>query len=68
MSRSTSCRFKTTSSRTASRTEYFEAAIVGTLTIATPTFAYRGAIDDGRNGYLASAQQWADVLREQEAQ
>ena len=41
-----------------SELKYFEAAIVGTVTIATPTFTYRGAIDDGRNGYLATAQQW----------
>ena len=45
-----------------SELKYFEAAIVGTVTIATPTFTYRAAIDDGRNGYLATAQQWSDVL------
>ena len=50
-----------------SELKYFEAAIVGTVTIATPTFTYRGAIDDGRNGYLATAQQWNDILRERVA-
>ena len=50
-----------------SELKYFEAAIVGTVTIATPTFTYRGAIDDGWNGYLATAQQWDDVLRERVA-
>ena len=45
-----------------SELKYFEAAIVGTVTIATPTFTYRQAIDDGRNGYLATAQQWAEIL------
>ncbi len=51
-----------------SELKYFEAAIVGTATIATPTFTYRGAIDDGWNGYLATAQQWGEVLRERVAQ
>ena len=50
-----------------SELKYFEAAIVGTITIATPTFTYRGVIDDGCNGYLATAQQWDDVLRERVA-
>ena len=50
-----------------SELKYFEAAIVGTVTIATPTFTYRGAIDDGWNGYLATAQQWNDILRERVA-
>jgi glycosyltransferase involved in cell wall biosynthesis len=48
-----------------SELKYFEAAIVGTVTIATPTFTYRRVIDDGWNGRLAAAQQWDDVLREQ---
>jgi glycosyltransferase involved in cell wall biosynthesis len=50
-----------------SELKYFEAAIVGTVTVATPTFTYRGVIDDGWNGYLATAQQWDDVLRERVA-
>jgi len=50
-----------------SELKYFEAAIVGTVTIATPTFTYRGVIDHGWNGYLATAQQWEDVLRERVA-
>jgi len=50
-----------------SELKYFEAAIVGTVTIATPTFTYREAIDDGRNGYLATAQQWTDILQERVA-
>ena len=51
-----------------SELKYFEAAIVGTVTIATPTFTYRGAIDDGWNGYLATAQRWDDILRERVAE
>ena len=50
-----------------SELKYFEAAIVGTVTIATPTFTYRRVIEDGWNGYLATAQQWDDVLRERVA-
>lgn len=50
-----------------SELKYFEAAIVGTVTIATPTFAYREAIDDGRTGYLATTPQWADILRDRVA-
>jgi glycosyltransferase involved in cell wall biosynthesis len=50
-----------------SELKYFEAAVVGTVTIATPTFTYREAIDDGWNGYLATARQWDDVLRERVA-
>ena len=50
-----------------SELKYFEAAIVGTVTIATPTFTYRQAIEDGRNGYLATAQQWADICCERVA-
>jgi len=50
-----------------SELKYFEAAIVGTVTIATPTFTYRAVIDHGWNGYLATAQQWEDVLRERVA-
>jgi glycosyltransferase involved in cell wall biosynthesis len=38
--------------------KYFEAAIVGTITIASPAFAYRKSIRDGENGFLASDQNW----------
>jgi glycosyltransferase involved in cell wall biosynthesis len=43
--------------------KYFEAAIVGTVSVATPTFAFRQSIRDGENGYLARAQEWAAVLQ-----
>lgn len=39
--------------------KYFEAAIVGTLSIASPSVTYARAIKDGENGYLARAHQWA---------
>jgi len=41
-----------------SELKYFEAGIVGTVTIASPTFTYRAAIHDGQNGYLARAHEW----------
>jgi glycosyltransferase involved in cell wall biosynthesis len=50
-----------------SELKYFEAAIVGTETIATPTSTYRGVIHDGWNGHLATAQQWDDVLQKRVA-
>jgi glycosyltransferase involved in cell wall biosynthesis len=45
-----------------SELKYFEAGIVGTLSIASPTFTYRRAIADGSNGYLANNQDWDDKL------
>lgn len=41
-----------------SELKYFEAAAVGTLTIASPTYTYRQSIRDGENGYLAHALEW----------
>ena len=51
-----------------SELKYFDAAVVGTLSIASPTSTYRAAITHGRNGYLAQAQQWLTVIREALAQ
>jgi len=41
-----------------SELKYFEAAICGTLTVASPTFALERAIRDGENGILARAYEW----------
>lgn len=46
-----------------SELKYFEAAIVGTLSIASPSQNYATAITDGNNGYIARAHQWASVIR-----
>jgi glycosyltransferase involved in cell wall biosynthesis len=46
-----------------SELKYFEAAIVGTLTIASPTFTFRTAIRDGQNGFLCGAHEWDKKLR-----
>ena len=45
-----------------SELKYFEAASVGTLSIASPSFTYRRAISDGVNGYLAKAHEWAETI------
>jgi glycosyltransferase involved in cell wall biosynthesis len=46
-----------------SELKYFEAAITGTLSIASPTYTYERAIRDGDNGYLAQAHQWVSCIR-----
>ena len=45
-----------------SELKFFEAAAVGTLTVASPVFALRNVIDHGNNGLLAPAHRWLSVL------
>jgi len=45
-----------------SELKYFESGIVGTVSIASPTFTYVSAITEGKNGYLAKAYQWEAVI------
>ena len=45
-----------------SELKFVDSAIVGTLTIASPSFAYAEAIRHGENGYLAEDEQWEVVL------
>ena len=45
-----------------SELKYFEAAIVGTQTIASPTYTYARAIRHGDNGFLAKSHQWAECI------
>lgn len=45
-----------------SELKYFEAASVGTLSIASPSYTYRRSIRDGENGYLSKAHEWAQVI------
>lgn len=47
-----------------SELKYFEAAIVDTITIATPTYAYRNAITHGKNGFLCRPGQWFGTLED----
>ena len=46
-----------------SELKYFEAGIVGTVSIASPVFSYTRAIRDGENGYLAMSTEWYDKLQ-----
>ena len=45
-----------------SELKFVDAAIVGTVTIASPAFAYAEVIRHGENGYLAEDDQWEAVL------
>jgi glycosyltransferase involved in cell wall biosynthesis len=47
-----------------SELKYFEAAAVGTLTIASPTSTYAAAIQHGVNGWLSSSIEWGVALDE----
>lgn len=47
-----------------SELKYFEAAAVGTLTVATPIYSYASAINDGDNGFLARSTDWPQKLRQ----
>lgn len=46
-----------------SELKYFEAAVVGTLTVATPIHSYASAITHGKNGYLAKSTDWSDCIQ-----
>lgn len=43
--------------------KWFEAAVVGALTIASPIHAYRDVVKDGHNGWLARPHEWSNILR-----
>jgi hypothetical protein len=45
-----------------SELKYFEAAVVGTVSVATPTFTLGRAIRHAETGFLARAHEWYDVL------
>lgn len=45
-----------------SELKFFEAGVVGTVTIASPTFTYSKAVVDGVNGYLSCAYEWVDEI------
>lgn len=45
-----------------SELKFFEAAVVETTTIASPTFAFRKAISDGENGFLTEPGEWYNKL------
>ena len=45
-----------------SELKFFEAAIAETTTIASPTYAFKKAIKDGENGFLAQPGEWCGKL------
>lgn len=45
-----------------SELKYFESAIVGTLTCATPSFTYSNAIKSGYNGFICEVGEWYDAF------
>lgn len=45
-----------------SELKFFEAAVVETTTIASPTYAFKNAIKDRGNGFLAQPGEWYDKL------
>ena len=47
-----------------SELKWFEAALVGALTVASPTFTYDRIIEHGSNGWLSHSHTWEAVLRE----
>jgi len=47
-----------------SELKYFEAAIVGTPTITSPTFIYKKIIKDGENGYIANLEEWNKIIEQ----
>lgn len=47
-----------------SELKYFEAAAVGTCTLASPTFAFKEVIRNGVNGWIANGHEWAEPIAE----
>ncbi|MBO7718339.1 glycosyltransferase, partial [Candidatus Saccharibacteria bacterium] len=45
-----------------SELKFFEAGAVETTTIASPTYAFLKAIENGKNGFLARPGEWYDKL------
>ena len=45
-----------------SELKFFEAAVVKTTTIASPSYTFERAITDGENGYLAKPGEWYNKL------
>jgi glycosyltransferase involved in cell wall biosynthesis len=47
-----------------SELKFFEAAIVGTVTFATPTYVYKENIKEGETGFLCRESEWAKKIGE----
>lgn len=46
-----------------SELKFFEAAAVGTITCATPSYVFRNVILNGKNGFLCEPGEWYDTLK-----
>ncbi|WP_407976687.1 glycosyltransferase [Brucella pseudogrignonensis] len=46
-----------------SELKFFEAAVCGTLTLASPTHAFRNSIEHGVSGYLVPSYDWDNALK-----
>lgn len=46
-----------------SELKYFEAAIVGTASIASPSYTYGACIKNNENGHLSYAHEWVSVIQ-----
>jgi glycosyltransferase involved in cell wall biosynthesis len=51
-------------SNSKSELKYFEAAVVETPTLASPTYTFQRAIEDGVNGFLVDAYDWEARLEQ----
>jgi len=47
-----------------SELKFFEAAVCGTLTLASTTFSFRNSISHGKTGFLVPSYAWDEALRE----
>ena len=45
-----------------SELKFFEAAVVDTVTVATPTYTYEHSVRQGETGFLCSQGQWYDTI------
>jgi len=45
-----------------SELKFFEAAVVDTVTVATPNYTYANSIEDGKTGFLCHPGQWYDRI------
>lgn len=45
-----------------SELKFFEAAIVGTITVATPTYTYKNCISDRTDGFLCRPGEWYQTI------
>jgi len=47
-----------------SELKFFDAALVDTPTVASPTYAFRSVIEHGQNGFLCPEGSWAAILQQ----